>query len=415
MRSSLLVRNIGELVTPIGLAAHAGNEMSSLKRVGMAAVLIEDGIIKYAGPEADLNLGDPRIPVFNAGGMLCVPGFVDSHTHFIFEGYRADEFFWRSKGLSYMEIHSRGGGIRRTVQSTRDATFETLVQSGRKRLASMLSMGITTVEGKSGYGLDFDTEIRQLEAIRTLDNEGPVRVVPTYLGPHTVPEEFEGNPSGYIDFVVQTVLPEVHLRGLAQFADIFCENGIFDVVLSEKYLIAAKKLGFSLKLHADEITPSGGARLAAKVRATSADHLLHTSKSDFLRMREAGVIATCLPLTAFTLREPYADARGMIDSGLAVALATDYNPGSSFSNSIPLVFAISSLYMGMTIEESLTAITLNGAASLGLSESIGSIEPGKRGNLLILSAPSVEHLAYNVGMNQVRHVIVDGRLIVSNL
>jgi len=414
----IVVTNIGELATPLGTTALKGAGMGSLRRVKEAVIVVEDGLIVHAGPRDDeecrkaLDAARRRAtPVVDAQGKACVPGFVDSHSHFLFAGFRADEFLWRAEGESYMDIHRRGGGILRTVEATRRASFEELLAIGASRLEGMLSLGITTVEGKSGYGLDRDTEIRQLEVMAALDSSQPIDVVRTFLGPHAVPPEFSGRASDYIDFVIDQVLPEVAARTLASFADVFCEEGVFGVEDSRRYLKAAAAAGLGLKIHADEIVALGGAGLAAELKARSADHLLKASRSDLVRMGEAGVIAVCLPLTAFTLREPCADARTMIDSGLAVALASDLNPGSCYSQSIPLVFALATLYMRLSFAEALTAITLNGAAALGLADRIGSIEPGKRADFLLLDAPEASHLAYHVGMNLVARTIKGGETV----
>lgn len=391
MSASLLIRNISELASPT-------SDHGFLK-VQNAAIVIEDGRIAWAGPAAQLPSSTAALPVFDAGGHAVVPGFVDSHTHFIFAGYREDEFLWRAQGLPYMEIHKRGGGIARTVSATRAASLEELRALGAARLKTMLSMGVTTVEGKSGYGLDLDTELRMLEAMQQLSQSQPVSIVTTYLGPHSIPPEFAGKPGAYIDYVIGRVLPVVAERRLARFADIFCERGIFELDDSRRYLLAARKLGFGLKIHADEIEALGGAGLAAEVGAASADHLLKASPKDIEAMARAGVTAGVLPLTAFTLREPYAPARAMLDAGCTVALASDLNPGSCYSNSIPLIFALAVLYMNLKPEEALTGLTLSGAKSIGLEERIGSIEKGKDADLVVLDAPSFSFLPYNVGMN----------------
>lgn len=414
MKNDLLVTNIGELATPEGFVPPRGKAaMAAVKTVKDAAVLIRGGRVEYAGPASGLPAGKVAgLPLLDAGGAAVVPGFVDSHTHFVFAGYRADEFLWRAQGLPYMEIHRRGGGIARSVEATRAASLEELRGLGLSRLKVMLSLGITTVEGKSGYGLDLETEMRQLEAMRSLSGEQPVEIVPTFLGPHSVPPEFSGRPGAYIDFVIAQVLPRVASGGLARFADVFCEKGVFELEDSRRYLLTARELGLGLKLHADEIERLGGAGLAAELGAASADHLLKASQPDIEAMAAAGVTATCLPLTAFTLREPYAAARAMIDSGCALALASDLNPGSCYSNSIPLIFALAVLYMDLSPAEALTALTLGGASALGLAGSKGSLEPGKDGDLLVLDAPSYEFLPYNVGMNLVRRVVKGGEVVL---
>lgn len=386
--------------------------MSELRVVRDAAVAIDVETIVWAGPAREMPPVEGPAPEFvDAGGRAVVPGIVDSHTHFVFGGYRAEEFYWRAAGLPYMEIHARGGGIANTVRDTRSASLDDLLASATPRLERMLELGITTVEGKSGYGLDLDTEIRQLEAMRVLDARQPVDIVATYMGPHSIPTEYKDSPSGYIDFILRDVLPRVRERGLARFCDVFCEEGVFGLEDSRRFLEAARDAGFGLKLHADEIVRIGGAGLAAAMGAASADHLLKASGDDLDAMARAGVVATCLPVTAFTLREPYADARGMIDRGLAVALASDLNPGSCYSQSIPLVAALGVLYMNMSIEEVLTALTLNGAAAVGQAGDRGSIEPGKIADALILDAPSFRHLAYNAGMNIVDTVIKRGKVV----
>lgn len=412
MKATLVIGNIGELATPLGGSARKGAEMSAVRVVRDAAVAIDVETIVWAGPAVDMPAVDGPAPeLLDAGGRAVVPGFVDSHTHFVFGGYRDEEFFWRAAGLPYMEIHARGGGIASTVRDTRAASLDQLMASATPRLERMLELGITTVEGKSGYGLDLDTELRQLEAMRALDARQPVDIVATYMGPHSVPPEYAGAPARYIDFVVREVLPVVKEQGLARFCDVFCEKGVFGLEDSRRFLEAARDAGFGLKMHADEIVRIGGAGLAAATGAISADHLLKATGDDLDAMAAAGVVATCLPITAFTLREPYADARGMIDRGLAVALASDLNPGSCYSQSIPLAAALGVLYMRMSMEETLTALTLNGAAALGLAGDRGSIEPGKLADVLILDAPSFRHLAYNAGMNVVGTAIKRGKVV----
>ncbi|HAF59602.1 MAG TPA: imidazolonepropionase [Bacillota bacterium] len=410
MSKKILV-HASQLVTCSGFAPKRGKEMQELNVIEDGAVLMEDGIIAAVGTTEELLPHAAGAEVIDCSGKAVLPGFVDSHTHLIFTGYRAEEFSWRLSGISYMDIMRRGGGINATTISTREATLEELKREGRKRLSSMLAFGVTTVEGKSGYGLDRDTEIKQLEAMKALNEEQPVDIVNTFMGAHAVPEEFKGRTGDYVDFIIKEVLPEVANRGLAEFCDVFCEEGVFDIEQSRSLLLAAREYGMEIKLHADEIVPLGGAELAAELGAVSADHLLQASDEGISKLAERGVIATLLPATAFSLKEPYAKARKMIDSGCAVALATDFNPGSCFTNSIPLLFALATIYMGMTIEEAVTAMTINGAAALKREKQIGSIDVGKKADLVILEFPGYQFLHYHFGVNIVEKVIKNGELV----
>ncbi|MCX5799258.1 MAG: imidazolonepropionase, partial [Proteobacteria bacterium] len=341
MNGNLIIKNAAELVTCHGFKAKKGQEMSDLQVIHDGAVVIEKGIITKTGKteEALSGLNASRFDLVDASGKAVLPGFIDAHTHFVFGGYRAEEFSWRLRGDSYMDIMKRGGGILSTVEATRRATKNDLIECGRKRLDSMLSFGVTTVEGKSGYGLDHDTEIKQLEVMKELDASHPVDIVRTFLGAHAVPEAYRYNPDGFIEYLISEVLPDISKWKLAEICDVFCEKGVFSVEQSKRLLEHAKLLGLKLKLHADEMTPFGGAELAAELGAMSADHLLYASDKGIQEMARAGVVATLLPGTAFSLKEPYARARFMIDNGCAVALATDFNPGSCYSESIPLMFA----------------------------------------------------------------------------
>jgi imidazolonepropionase len=310
-----------------------------------------------------------------------------------------------------MEILERGGGILNTVAATRSASREELVAAGLKRLDSMLSFGVTTVEGKSGYGLDLETEIKQLEAMAEIDRRHPLDVAGTFLGAHAVPPDYKGREDLFIDFIIKEVLPEVAEKELAEFCDIFCEKGVFSIAQSRRLLTAARDRGLTPKLHADEIVPLGGAELAAELGAVSADHLLHASDRGINAMADAGVVATLLPGTAFSLKEPYARARHIIDSGCAVALATDLNPGSCFSESIPLLFALATLYMGLSPEEAVTALTLNGAAAIGRADTVGSIDPEKKGDLVILEFPSYRFIPYHMGVSTVEKTVKSGEVV----
>ncbi|MBW2591222.1 MAG: imidazolonepropionase, partial [Deltaproteobacteria bacterium] len=376
-------------------------------------VVIEEGVIRAVGKTGDILAGfdESKFAVIDADGKAVLPGFVDSHTHFVFGGYRAEEFSWRLRGDSYMEIMERGGGIVNTVLATREAKKDELIEAGRKRLDSMLSFGVTTVEGKSGYGLDYDTELKQLEVMADLDNTHPVDIVRTFLGAHAVTKDYKGREDEYIDYVIENVMPEVEKRKLAEFCDIFCEKNVFSVEQSRRLLGQARDMGFKLKIHADEIVQLGGAELAAELDAVSADHLLQASEKGIRDMAKKGVVATLLPATAFSLREPYAKGRYMIDNNCAVALATDLNPGSCFTESIPLIFALAVLYMDITTEEAVTALTINGAAALNRADTIGSIDVGKKGDIIVLEFPSYKYIPYHIGVSTVEKVVKDGNLV----
>lgn len=409
----ILIKHASELVTCAGQAPKAGACMNDLQVIVDGALVVEDGIITWVGSMKEMpSVDESQFTVIDAGGRCVMPGFVDSHTHFVFGGYRPEEFFWRLNGTPYLEILARGGGILNTVQATRNADMAELKQLAVTRLAAMLDMGITTVEGKSGYGLDCDTELRQLAVMGELNQEQAVEIVPTFLGAHAVPTEYRGKSEEYVAFMIKEVLPAVARQGVAEFCDVFCEQGVFSLEQSRKILQAAKALGMKSKLHADEIVALGGAELAGELGATSADHLLQATDAGIEALAANNVIATILPATAFCLRESYARARAMIDSGGAVALATDYNPGSCFSQSIPLVAALAAIQLKMTPAEIITALTINGAAAVGRADKIGSLECGKQADILILDYPSHLFLIYNAGMNIVDKVIKKGQIVL---
>jgi imidazolonepropionase len=310
-----------------------------------------------------------------------------------------------------MDIMNRGGGINSTVKATRETSSQELILSGKKRLDSMLSFGVTTVEGKSGYGLDVDTEIKQLEVMKELSKNHPVDISSTFLGAHAIPPEYTGKTDEFLAFMMEKVLPIVVEKDLAEFCDIFCEQNVFSIEQSRQLLNKAKALGLGIKFHADEIVPLGGAELAAELGAVSADHLLRASDEGIRKMAEAGVVATLLPGTAFSLKEPYARGRYMIDNGCAVALATDLNPGSCFTESIPLIIALACLYMKLTPEEAISAFTINGAAAVSRQNDIGSLDIGKKGDVIILEHPSYRFIPYHIGVNSVEKVIKSGNLV----
>ena len=415
MMSNLKIKNV-TIVTPEGHEAIRGDKMGNLKVIPEGYIIITDGVISYAGPmqDAPATRPDEHYEEIDGHGNVALPGFVDSHTHLIFGGFRPDEFSWRLKGESYMSIMERGGGIQSTVNATRATSLEDLKRRAQWFIDRMSEMGVTTVEAKSGYGLDSDTEIKMLDAISQLSTEPAqkVELIATFLGAHAVPKEYAGRTKEYVDLIINEMLPKA--KGKAKFCDVFCEKNVFELEDSRRLLQAAEAMGFSLKLHADEIVTLGGGELSAELGAISADHLLHISDKGIEMMADKGVVATLLPLTAFALKEPYAPARRFIDAGAAVALATDLNPGSCFSGSIPLTIALACIYMNMSVEETITALTLNGAAAVGLAKEIGSLEPGKRGDVVILGCDNYHILPYYVGMNCVKTTIYRGRIVSQN-
>ncbi|MCF7890222.1 imidazolonepropionase [Candidatus Bipolaricaulota bacterium] len=406
--SKKILTNVGQLVTPRGTEFKSGSEMNELSVTRDRAVLIEDGVIVEVGDPGDFtDLDAEQLEVIDAGGKPVLPGFIDPHTHFVFSGYRAEEFQMRLDGKSYEEIAREGGGITSSVNFTREAPHSQLKKESRERLRSMVRFGVTTVEGKSGYGLDKKTELKQIKVMRELDAETPLDIAPTFLGAHSIPPEYSDRRDEYVDFVIQEVVPPASDRG-AEFCDVFCDRGAFTVEESRRILNEGKKAGLIPKIHADEIAGTGGAELGAEVGAISADHLLKTSDDGFKKIKEESVVAVLLPITAFSLKEDYARGKYMIDKGLPVSLATDFNPGSCYSESIPLLISLSTLYMNMSVEETITALTLNAAAAIDRADTVGSIEPGKQADLIILDAPDYKHLSYNIGVNLVGRVIKEG-------
>ena len=409
-----LVITNANIYTPVGTAGKRGAEMGDILHIEKGGINIEDGIIRWVGPDSEMPEpeGHVRDEVYmDALGRAVLPGFVDSHTHLVFGGYRPEEFGWRLKGDTYMSIMERGGGIQSTVNATRAASAEELREKAEWYLDEMSAMGVTTVEAKSGYGLDTETEERMLRVIKELaeDSERKVDVVSTFLGAHAVPKESKGRTAEYVDLIIKEMLPR--FRDMAEFCDIFTEKNVFELEDSRRLLEAAREAGYKLKMHADEIVSLGGAELAADLGAVSADHLLHVSDEGIRRMAESGTVATLLPLTAFALKEEFAPARKFIDAGCTVALASDLNPGSCFSGSIPLTIALACIYMKMSVEETLTALTLNGAAAIDRAARIGSIEAGKQGDVVILHFDTLDALPYYVGMNCVDVTIKNGIIL----
>ncbi len=409
IKSNLIIRDAAQVVTCSGFTGKRGKEMSDLHVIENGTVIVTNGVISHVLKQGEaIPVDEKQYKVIDARGKALLPGFVDPHTHFVFGGYREEEFSWRMRGDSYMDIMNRGGGIVNTTQATRNSSFDSLYDAAKKRLDAMMQLGITTVEGKSGYGLDKETELMQLRVMKQLDADHPMDIAITFMGAHATPAEWKGKEDEFIDFNIEEIFPIVADEKLAEFVDIFTEMNVFDIEQSRKYLLAGKSLGFKLKIHADEIVQLGGAELAAEVGCISADHLLQASDEGIRAMAESGVVATLLPLTAFSLREDYARGREMIDNNCIVALATDINPGSSFTSSVPLLFALACIHMQLSPEEAVTAFTINSAAAIGRADKIGSIDVGKQADLLLLQFPSYKFLPYHVGMNIVDTVIKKG-------
>jgi imidazolonepropionase len=384
--------------------------------VARGALAAHAGRIVWVGPEAELDAAVDVAAVppearLDAGGRAVLPGFVDSHTHFVFAGDRAAEFQERHAGVSYEEIAAWGGGILNTVRATRAATEDELRVLARERLRSFAAHGTTTVEGKTGYGLDLATEARCLDLMAALAAEpGLPAVVPTFLGAHTLPPEARGSSdarAAYVDLVCEQMLPA--FAGRARFCDVFCERTAFTVEEARRILTHARDAGYALKLHANQLGPTGGAGLAAELGAVSADHLDFASDAELLALRAAGVTATLLPGCSFSLGTPYPSGRRLLDLGLSVALATDYNPGTSYCESMQMMIALAVSAMGMTLNEALAAATLGGARALGMQSEVGSLEPGKRADLIVLRGPDERELAYHFGVNLVARTIISGQ------
>jgi imidazolonepropionase len=410
---TLLLRHAAQLVgvAAPGESRKRGAAMRLPGVVEDGAVVMEDGRIAWVGPTRDLAPVPADAHVVDCRGKVVLPAFVDSHTHLLFAGSREDEWEQRLRGSSYQEIAAAGGGILSTVRRVRQASKEELKDLARPRLRRLLAFGAGTVEVKSGYGLSPADELKCLEAIAELNAEGPVELVPTFLGAHAVPPEFHGDRVGYVRLLCDDMLPEVARRGLADFCDVFCEAGVFGVSESEQILTRAQSLGLQVKLHADELSPVGGAELAARLGAVSADHLLCVTDAGIEALAASDVVATLLPGTAFFLGVDFAPARRLIDRGAAVALATDCNPGTCPTENLPLVGAMACMRMGMLPGEVVTALTLNAAAALGRSDRIGSLAAGKQADVVICDAADYQHLFYHFGVNHVWRVYKRGRLV----
>jgi len=410
----LLLKNIKQLVTVAshGKPYRVGAEMRDVGVIEDASVLIEDGQFRWIGAsKAFDNPLEEGADIIEAADYVALPGFVDSHTHLLFAGSRENEFAMRVGGKTYQEIAAAGGGILSTVNATRKATKKELKKLASKRLDEMMQQGTTTVEIKSGYGLDADSEIKMLEAIHELSDEHFADVVPTFLGAHAIPPEHQTTPSQYVDLICDRMLPYIARRDLAKFCDVFCETKYFSVDESRRILLKAKSLGIDAKLHADQLSQSGASKLGAELEAVSVDHLEQIDRQGIEALKRAGCVAVVLPGVSFFLHYGYPPAREIIDAGVPLAIATNFNPGSCMSSSMPMIMTIACTQMGMTPEEAITAATINGAAALKMSDRVGSIEVGKQADIILYDAPNYRYIPYHFGSNLVVKIIKKGTIL----
>jgi len=411
---NLLVRNIRQLVTVAarGSRANTGPAMRDLGVIDNATVLIENGAFQWVGPADRFDQKVPEdLETIDGSGFVALPGFVDAHTHLVFGGSRENEFAMRAEGRTYQEIAEHGGGILNTVHATRAASKKELKKHAARFMDAMMRHGTTTVEIKSGYGLSEEAEVKMMEAIHELGEEQFMTVVPTFLAAHAIPPEFKSDPDAYVALICDRMLPYIAKRNLAAYCDVFCERGYFSVEQSRRILLAAQSFGLKTKVHADELAAIGASQLAAELRATSADHLEHINDAGICALRDAGTVGVLLPGVSFFLNHPCAPARKLIDAGVTVAIASDFNPGSCMSFSMPLMMTIACTQMRMTPEEAITATTLNAAAAVNRSHDLGSIEVGKQADMILYDVPNYRTIPYHFGTNHVAKVVKRGTVL----
>lgn len=410
-----LIHNIGTLQTPLGSFPHAGAAQGENRKYHNAAVLCEGGVIRAVYENGALPEVSADTQTIDAQGRLVTPGLIDAHTHLVFGGWRQNEIPLKLKGAGYLDILRAGGGILSTVRATRKASGEEFFEKSRAFLDEMLAQGVTTAELKSGYGLDKETELKQLRVIKRLNEAHPMDAVATYLGAHAIPEEYALRSGEYIDFIISDMLPEIKRQSLAEFCDVFLETGVFGVEESRRLLTAAREMGFGLKIHADEIDELGGSLLAGELGAVSAEHLIATGERGMEALAHGGVTAVLLPCTSLYLNKSFARARDMIARGIPVAVATDFNPGSCPSLNIGLCMTMAYLKYRMTSEEILSAVTINAACAVNRGGSSGTIEPGKKADMVIWNAEDMEMLCYRMGSNLAGTVIKHGAIVKNNI
>jgi imidazolonepropionase len=412
---SLDIRGAASLATPLGSSARRGREQGEIRRIRHPAVRAEDGVLVFVGTDADYRreyAERPAAVTVDAAGGTLLPGFVDAHTHPVWTGDRGEEIGRRLAGESYGAIAAAGGGILATVRATRAAADDELFATVRARLRRMLAHGTTTVEAKSGYGLTVDDEIRALRLLQSFEEDEDLpAIVPTLLAAHEVPPEFRDRRGEWVRIVAEEIVPRVASERLARFCDVFCEEGVFTVAESRTILDAARRAGLGLRVHADELARSGGTLLAAELGAASADHLLFAGGEEIAALAGSPTVAVVLPGTAWWMRSRRAPARSMIEAGVPVAVASDSNPGTCLTESLPAAAAHACLDSQLTFEETLTGMTVNAAASLGLADRVGTLEPGKAADVVVLDAPDDRHLVYHWGVNLVSTVVRRGRVV----
>jgi imidazolonepropionase len=416
IRADLVVRDCAELLTCRGPLPKRGDALRDCGPVERGWIASRDGRIVFVGSEAEFKAGvaaESEAVWIDGRGMLALPGFVDAHTHLPFAGDRVAEFSLRLQGWTYTQLAEKGMGIKTTVAATRAASREELAGLCLGRLERMLLGGATTIEAKSGYGLNLGDEIKQLEVLAEVDRLQPVEIVPTFMGAHDVPAEYRDRPDAYVDFLIETMIPEVRKRRLAEFFDVFCERGAFSLDQTRRLVQAAREAGFGIKIHSDEFVPLGGTELAAEVGAVSAEHLIAITPAGIQALARSSTIALLLPGVPFFLRlDQRPPARELIEAGAAVVLASDFNPGSSMVSSMMFVLQLGVFTLGLSVEEAINACTANAACAVGRQADIGSLEPGKKMDVILCNVPSRAHLLYELGPNPVRHVVKNGRVAV---
>jgi imidazolonepropionase len=417
----LLLKNIAQVVTLRGgPVPRVGTSMSELEIIENGAVLIRGDRIVWVGPTKNLPVREPGIRYQTLDGvgldLVALPGFIDSHTHPVFAENRVEEYDLRTQGKTYQEIAAAGGGIAKSVEQLRSITVSQLLERVERYSRHFLSHGTTTIEAKSGYGLNLEEELKSLHVLAALRGRNRLEIIPTFLGAHAIPQEYAHSRADYVTEVIQVMIPRVAREGLAQFCDVFCEDGYFTVEEARSILLAAKQAGLGLRIHANEFGSSGGAKLAAELGARSADHLRWIDDSDIEALKKAGTVATLLPGTAFNLGgEPYAPARKLISAGVPVALATDFNPGSCYTVNMQIILALACTQMKMTPAEAITAATINGACSLGISDRLGTIEEGKQADIVLMDIPDYRELPYFFGINHCVVAIKNGNVVINRL